>query len=131
MLYTKITKVLPINSVSRKVPNGTLQGTLEPELMDLIVLFRKLSFFSTKTSCPIFDSRLLCNREFRIHVIHAFFYFCFVEGIIILTPGVLNGKSVLLVLAMQTVLQKKKLSTYHNSTYCLSKNTLQIFTIRT
>ena len=105
MLYTKITKVLPI---SRKVPNGTLQGTLEPELMDLIVLFRKLSFFSTKTSCPIFDSRLLCNREFRIHVIHAFFYFCFVEGIVILTPGVLNGKSVLLVLAMQTVLQKKR-----------------------
>ena len=62
------------------------------------------------------------------------FFFCFVEGIVILTPGVLNGKSVLLVLTMQTVLQKKKRQRAHIiivSTYCLSKNTLQMFTIRT
>ena len=36
------------------------------------------------------------------------FFFCFVEGIGILTPGVLNGKSVLLVMAMQTEKKKKR-----------------------
>ena len=47
------------------------------------------------------------------------FFFCFVEAIAILTPGVLNGKFVLFVLAMQTVLQKKLESTYYDSKYIL------------